>query len=215
MLPETDAAPEVHRTGHRLADLIVGFSAIFISVCSLALALQHGHTMERLVEANSRPFLEFGTSNGEARGGGAPGADPAGAGDVIWVMSVTIANPGAGAARIDRFSIALDGHAAADWSELFHRLKDEAVAKHAVPPGPQSSGPLTYSSVADSYLKAGAEKSILRWSRSEANAALWDYVDAARRGSRITLEACYCSIFDQCWIAQTKSFRPIPVKACS
>ena len=214
MLPDTEAAPEVHRTGHRLADLIVGFSAIFISVCSLGLAIHHGHTMERLVEANSRPFLEFGTSNGAARAG-APGAEPGGAGEFANVLSVSISNAGAGAARIDRFSMALDGRPAADWSELFRRLRDEAVAKHALPPGTMSSGTLSYSSVADTYLKAGAERSILRWPRSEANAPLWDYIDAARQASRITLEACYCSIFDQCWVAQTRTFRPVPVKACS
>lgn len=214
MLPETEAAPEVHRTGHRLADMIVGFSAIFISVCSLALAIHHGHTMERLVEANSRPFLEFGTSNGEPRAG-APDAAPGAAGEVLSVLSVSVSNPGAGAARIDRFSIALDRQPVADWSALFRRLKDEAAAKHLLPPGSMASGTITYSTVAETYLKAGAEKSILRWPRSEANAPLWDYIDAARQSGRIALEACYCSIFDQCWIARTKTFRPDPVKACS
>ena len=211
MLPESEAAPEVHRTGHRLADLIVGFSAIFISVCSLGLAIHHGHTMERLVEANSRPFLQFGTSNGEPRAGSEPHAD----GDFASVLSVTIANPGAGAARIDRFSIALDDRSAADWGEVFRRLKDEAVAKQLLPPGPMSSGTLTYSTVAETYLRAGAEKSIVRWPRSDANAPLWDYVDGARQANRITLEACYCSIFEECWIARTRGFRPIPTKACT
>jgi len=67
MLPDTEAKHEIHKSGHRVADLIVGFSAIFISLCSLALAIYHGHTMERLVEANSRPFVQFDTSNGQVR----------------------------------------------------------------------------------------------------------------------------------------------------
>ncbi len=214
MLPETEAAPEVHRTGRRLADVTVGFSAIFISVCSLALAIHHGHTMERLVEANSRPFLEFGTSNGEARAPTADGA-PGGGGPVVSMLTVSASNPGAGAARIERFSVTLDGQPVADWNELFRRLKDEAAAKRLLPPGAIASGTITYSTVAETYLKAGAEKFIVRWPRSEANAPLWDYIDVARQSGRVALEACYCSIFDQCWIARTKTFRPDPVKACS
>jgi hypothetical protein len=215
MLPETEAAPEIHKTGHRLADLIVGGSAIFISLCSLALAIHHGQTMERLVEANSRPFVQFGTSNGESRSGTAPGTQPLGDGDTSSVLIVTIANPGAGAARIDRFSIALDDQPVAGWSELFKRLKDEAVAKQLLPPAPTSSGTISYSTVAESYLRAGSEKTLLRWPRSAANATLWDYVDAARQSRRITFEACYCSIFDECWVSKAATFRPVAAKACS
>ena len=100
MLPHSETRPEIPKTGHRLTDLIVGFSAIFISVCSLALAIHHGHTMERLVEANSRPFLQFDTSNGQVRANG----------ELVRELSATVSNPGTGATRIERFSIALDGH---------------------------------------------------------------------------------------------------------
>ena len=58
MLPDTETRPK-SQTGHRRTELIVASSAIFISVCSLALAIHQSHTMERLVEANSRPFLQF------------------------------------------------------------------------------------------------------------------------------------------------------------
>jgi hypothetical protein len=101
MLPESESKPEIHKTGHRRVDLIVAFSAIFISLCSLALAIFHGRSMERLVEANSRPFLQFESSNGQVRPNG----------DLVRELSVTISNPGSGAARIERFSIALDAMA--------------------------------------------------------------------------------------------------------
>jgi hypothetical protein len=211
MLPDTESAPEVHKTGHRPVDMIVGLSAILISLCSLGLAIHHGHTMERLVEANSRPFLQFATGNADPRAAATPNGD----GEFVPVLHVSISNPGAGAARIDRVSIALDGQGVADWSELFRRLKDEAIAKHLLPPGLVSSGTFTYSSVAESYLKAGAEHPLVRWPRTDANAVLWDYIDAARQANRITLSACYCSIFEQCWIAKSESFRPVATKACS
>ena len=205
MVPDLETRPEIHKTGHRLTDLIVGSSAIFISVCSLALAIHHGHTMERLVEANSRPFLQFDTSNGEVRANG----------ELVRELSATVSNPGAGAARIERFSIALDGHLVGHWPDALQRLKEEAVAKHVLASEAAAIGQFTYASVAPSYLKGGGEQVILRWTRTDANSQLWDYADAARRANRITLEACYCSIFDQCWVASTKSFRPTAAKKCS
>ena len=204
MLPDSETRPEIPKTGHRLTDLIVGFSAIFISVCSLALAIHHGHTMERLVEANSRPFLQFDTSNGQVRANG----------ELVRELSATVSNPGTGAARIERFSIALDGHLVGGWSDALQRLKQEAVAKHVLASDPAAIGQFSYATVAPSYLKGGGEQVILRWTRTEANGGLWDYADAARQGNRITLESCYCSIFDQCWVASTKYFRPAAVKKC-
>ena len=204
MMPAPESKHEAHKTGHRVADLIVGFSAIFISLCSLALAIHHGHTMERLVEADSRPFIQFDTSNGQIRPDG----------EVVRELSATISNPGAGAARIEQFEISVDRRTFSAWPEALQRLKEDAAAQHVIA-ADSRLGRLTYATVAPSYLKGSGEQVILRWSRDDSNGALWDYVDSARVAKRIVLKACYCSIFDQCWIASTASFRPAPVKRCS
>ena len=88
VIPETELVPEIRKTGHRLADLAVAFSALFVSLCSLGIALHHGRTMQRLIEANSRPFIQFTTSNGH----------PAPDSPLGQAFSVLISNPGAGAA---------------------------------------------------------------------------------------------------------------------
>jgi len=204
MLPEAETHPEIHATGHRLTDLIVGFSAIFISVCSLALAIHNGRIMERLVEANSRPFLQFDTSNGQLRANG----------ELVHELSATVSNPGSGPARIERFSITLDGHVVDKWPHLLQRLTREGVAKHVLASESAAPGQYSYATVAPSYLKGGGEQVILRWTRTEANGAVWDYADGARQANRIALEACYCSIFDECWVASTHAFRPSPVRNC-
>jgi hypothetical protein len=204
MVPANESKHEAHRTGHRVADLIVGFSAIFISLCSLALAIHHGHTMERLVEANSRPFVQFETSNGQVRPDG----------ELVRELSATISNPGAGAARIEQFEISVDRRAFSAWPEALSQLKEDAAAQHVIA-ADTKLGRLTYANIVPSYLRSSGEQVILRWKRDESNGALWDYVDAARQARRIVLKTCYCSIFDQCWMASTASFRPVPVKRCS
>lgn len=55
MLAEAESTSRVQNTGHGRADLIVGRSPIFVSLCSPALAARRDLTMERLVEADSGP----------------------------------------------------------------------------------------------------------------------------------------------------------------
>jgi hypothetical protein len=74
-------------------------------------------------------------------------------------------------------------------------------------------GPMTYSEVAPSYIKAGSEQVVLRWPRTASNAHVWDK-DTAAGSERVKFEACYCSIFDECWIENSHTFRPAAVTDC-
>jgi hypothetical protein len=195
VVPETELPHEIRRSGHRLADLAVAFSALFVSLCSLGIALHHGRTMQRLVEANSRPFIQFTLENVEHA------ADDA----ITQAMTVLITNPGAGAARIERFSVLVDGKPADSMRG--------AIMLLAGTTSNDGLGPITFADVAPSYVKAGSERIVLRWPRTAANGALWDRVTAAEH-NRVKFDACYCSIFDECWIENSDTFRPTPVKSC-
>jgi hypothetical protein len=74
-------------------------------------------------------------------------------------------------------------------------------------------GPMIYSAVAPSYIKAGSEQPVLLWPRTASNASVWDK-DAEAGLNRIKFEACYCSIFDECWIENSHRFRPAAVATC-
>ena len=52
--PESEIAPEVRKTGRSWVDLSAAVSALLISVTSLWVAVRHGHTMERMADANAR-----------------------------------------------------------------------------------------------------------------------------------------------------------------
>jgi hypothetical protein len=121
------------------------------------------------------------------------------------VLTVTVSNPGAGAARVEDFAILVDGKRLTSWPEAFARLNPRAT--------PRAVGDITYADVAPSYLKAGSEVLVLRWARTDANGALWDELVYKGR-QRVEFEACYCSIFDECWLERSRVFRPAPVKSC-
>jgi hypothetical protein len=64
--------PHVHhyRTGHRLLDLALPVAALFVSFVSILIAWHHGEVMkelvhqnERLVQANSLPFVQLYSNN--------------------------------------------------------------------------------------------------------------------------------------------------------
>jgi hypothetical protein len=199
VVPETEVVPEIRKTGHRLADLAVAFSALFVSLCSLGIALHHGRTMQRLVEANSRPFIQITTSKGQL----APDSTP-------QSFTVLMSNPGAGAARVERFSILVDGKPVKDIGEALLRL---AGLPDNTPQSSSVLGPMTYSEVAPSYIKAGSEQTVLSWPRTAGNASVWDK-DVAAGSDRVKFETCYCSIFDECWIENSHTFRPTAVESC-
>jgi hypothetical protein len=72
--PEVPHSHPSH-TGHRWLDIVLGLSAMFVSVVSLVVAVEHGPTMERmadantrLVDANSWPFVQFDSHNVDEQG---------------------------------------------------------------------------------------------------------------------------------------------------
>src|SRR5580658_4766318 len=71
LMPEVDHGHGHHHgTGVPWLDIIVGVSVIFISVLSLVVSIEHGRTMEKMVEqnqklvvANTMPLLTFASGN--------------------------------------------------------------------------------------------------------------------------------------------------------
>jgi len=97
-------APHSHpsHTGHRWLDIVLGLSAMFVSVVSLVVAVEHGPTMERmadantrLVDANSWPFVQFDSHN----------VDEQGNAEVRLVLT----NDGIGPACVETFELRSDG----------------------------------------------------------------------------------------------------------
>ena len=78
---------------------------------------------------------------------------------------------------------------------------------------PPISGP-----VANRFLAPGAEQRILGWARpSEAEAGAlkaWNELDKARF-TRVAVEACFCSVFQECWTSKLGGDVPTPSPDCA
>ncbi len=208
-MEESPELPEVKRTGRNWLDLMLGLSAIFVSMCSLYLAYNSSNSMERLVAANSMPFIQL--ESGNASDEGEPGR-----------LGFAARNAGTGPARVHTFEYVVDGVAVPQRGYVAGNViraccRPELDAALAAADGNMIAAidnDLT-SPIANTFFAPGDEVTSWAWRRTEVNASLWDAVDQARQSARIRMRACYCSLFDECWIAETGVFPPRPVDACA
>jgi hypothetical protein len=126
MQPEHETPHLAHHTGHRWLDLTLALCAMFISIVSLALAVHHGNAMDRLVNANSWPFLTYQTDNEDAGG--------------HRRILLKIENAGVGPARIETFEVWWQGQPVASAGELLRRCSCDSSGRGLPPmPSPVSS----------------------------------------------------------------------------
>lgn len=189
------AHPHPRHVGQRWLDLAIALSAIFISLVSLVVAIEHGKTERDLVAANSWPFLR------EIRSNFAPNdADP----DVTLGLS----NGGVGPAKVKSFQILYRGSAVTSALDLLRRCcglsADQKVAAS------QLHG-IFFSMADDTVLRPGESNVVLKLRRSSAPDVAKRLSDAV---SEIGFRACYCSILDECWTSSLQSADVRPVKAC-
>ena len=194
------------RTGHRWLDMVVAFSALLISAVSIFVAQQSNQSMERITRASSWPFIQIGSGN--ASDEGAP------------ELNFGITNVGTGPARVYIYDVQVDGRPLPPGGHLLTRLllaccnaEFEAAATRAggeiAAMGSEMSSP-----VAERFIAPNGEITSLRWPRTEENRSLWTALDRARQAGRITTTICYCSVFDECWIARSNSFPPQETNSC-
>jgi hypothetical protein len=200
--------PEPKKTGHRWLDMVVALLAVSMSVLSIFVAQHTSETMERLVHANSWPFLQLGSGNSN---------DERQAELVFYVSNV-----GTGPARIHSFEMFVDGEPLPTdrnvtygtimkcCEQEFATAVERAGGDHIEAVGYDLTSP-----VSERFLAPNDEIAAMRWVRTDTNRELWTAVDQARQTGRITMRACYCSVFDECWIAETGVFPPTPIDSCT
>jgi hypothetical protein len=180
---------EVHKTGHNWLDLMIALTALLISATSLVVTIVHSRTLERmadanarLVEANSWPFLSYDTSNGPA-------------------ISMSISNDGIGPAKVEAIEVKWAGRAQRDAVD-FLKACCGFVPKTA---------DVEYEVISGRVLRAGQSANILKLPRTAPDDAAFDALDhRARISSKLTINVCYWSIFDQCWTKDILRFSRKP-----
>jgi len=201
--PEHSHGAHAHGTGIRWIDLIVASSAIFISVVSLVVSIEHGKTMEKMVdqnqkmvEASTMPILTiFGREFDES---GKP------------MVQETLSNSGVGPALIDWFEVRYKGVVYTDHSALLRACCAAALVKSKKHTHTQ----VFYSNVSGFILPARQDLYPITIKPDKDGLDLYNAFNRVRDGDDLTFRACYCSVLNECWETNFDNKRPQPVKEC-
>jgi hypothetical protein len=188
--------PHVHQpsTGYNWLDMALPLAALFVSFISIYIAWHHGQVMkelvhqnEKLVEANSLPYLQlYGSSS------------PNGA------AAFNVVNEGIGPARIATAQVLVDGRSVQNLDQLLQACCGSA----------DRSGVST-STLLGRMVRPGDSVTFIEFTAARSDPAGAAAFDRARQTGRIETRICYCSVFDDCWRATSKDPTPVAVNQCS
>ncbi|NNG25633.1 hypothetical protein [Telluria aromaticivorans] len=187
-----------HGTGVRWLDISLAIAAAIVSLVSLWLGLHSAHSMEKLVAANSYPYLELMRSISSA----APASET---GLFRKRVEFEMANNGIGPARIE-------------WVELTY--KDKPVANlHALlsaccGPAQEFNIPMNArGNVSSALVRPGGSLVMFTANQTAVSNPIFDALH--RSTGDIKFSACYCSVFDECYIRKEDGRKPQPVEQCT
>ncbi len=185
-------------------DRVMPLSVLLLSVGSLYVALHTGSAMdklvahnEKLVKAQSTPILQYSNSNYDL-------------GLKAHQLSFKLENVGTGPARLTWVRVSDSRGVYDDFSQWLRQLAPpddlEAIRRAEVITG----------NLDNTVLPAREERTALVWGRPEADTGpqrtLWEAANQARGELRV--EACYCSVFDECWQGVLGYGLPRSVPSC-
>jgi hypothetical protein len=189
---DSEVAGHGHRVGTRWIDLALALAALLVSVSSIMVALQNHRAMQRLVTANSWPYLELIHGNG----------DPS---DGTPQLHLDVKNVGIGPAMIEKFVVTYAGEPVTGPVDLLDRCC-----------GPRSSwehANLQINEVTERVLPAREGISFLVVPYRDSNLELFRKLDVERM--KIGMAVCYASVFDEHWITTLGLANARSVKSCN
>jgi hypothetical protein len=191
--------PEVH-TPHarhgglpRWLELTIAVTALITSISSIAIAVHHGQIMEKLVLANSIPYMQGGFSNSPVEGN--------------RVLSLDLLNRGVGPAHQQSLRVKMGDRYVKSVGELIAAsLGPDRAVEVETALDPDKNG------VRKRFIPGGEKQLVFSMTRTPENAQYWDLLNATQ--GKWNVEFCYCSVFEECWQVLGRGAEPEPVEEC-
>jgi hypothetical protein len=192
-----------HGTGMRWLDITLGVAATVVSLVSLWLGLHSAHSMEKLVAANSFPYLELSRSTNSEE-------QLEGANRKRYVIDYLLVNNGVGPARVEWVEFRFHGKPVANLTALLEACcsatEQERKSIHQISNMNRRGG------IEGSLIRPGSMVSLFTWKEGTESSPAFDALH--RQMKDIDFTACYCSVFDECYVRGYSDGKPEPVKEC-
>ena len=179
-------------------ELAVAVTALITSVSSIVLAIGNGKAMDKLVKANSVPYLESGISTATLEG--------------AQVLSLDFINRGVGPAHEESLLVTVDGRPVRSFPDMLAASLGPKEGHEAYEVFHRTHT-LLRNNVPKRFVAAGQSQLVFRLPRTPENAKWWDAL--VKQQSRWNVAFCYCSVFNECWAARSETADSMPVKQCT
>ena len=165
---------------------VLSVAGVFIAVVALYAALTESAAVRQQTAAAVWPFLQFGTE------------DSHWGESAEFTMSFT--NTGVGPARMRTVRLVIDGHSVRDWAQAVTQL------------GGQLTDHVSRNFISGRVLSPNER--IVAFSTTDPDLARQFQATVANPDNFITF--CYCSIFDECWLSDSRQDlqNPEAVREC-
>lgn len=172
------------------SEFLVGGSAVLIGVCALAVSLYEASLMREEQRASVIPLVELSRSYNWG-----PSDDPS----QNARLTLQAENVGIGPARIADFKVTVDGVARKSWREAMQALLN-------------TDGPVRYGQSTINGRTIPPDRTVTMFNLGDVELTR----DIIEEFERLDFEACFCSIFDECWTTSYRQFGTSdPVESCA
>lgn len=170
-------------------EMLVGVSAVIIGVCALGVSLYETSLMREEQRASVMPLLELGRSYNISA------SDDPEDKSRLWLHAE---NVGIGPARVLDFRVLVDGKPYPSWGAAMGALIGRTE-------------PILYGQSTINGRTIPPERSVTMFRLNETEFTS----EIVAEFDRIDFEACFCSIFEECWTTRYSAFGAAePVEAC-
>lgn len=183
--------PGLSGTERRLVRLsfwqtVLSVVGVFIAVLALYAALTESQAVRQQTAAAVWPFVQLSVEDFDT-------GDRAG-----FMLSVT--NSGVGPALVRSVRVVLDGQAMRDWEQVVTQL------------GGELNEQVGRSTLSDRVLSPGVRRDLI----TVTEQSLARQFQAMIANPENSISYCYCSIFDECWVADSRrqALEPMTVQSC-
>jgi hypothetical protein len=194
----------------RLIEIVVAVSVVVISVASLAVALFQGVVMQRALEAQVLPIIHYDTGNYDDRTN-------------EWRMTFSIANNGLGPTEVRSFQMSWQDTVLLEAADLMvmccvpEEIPEDQRRAYVFSAFQTGNMRIYTDHVQGRYFAPQQEITFIRFPRPDQATApeaygIWRQLDEIRH--EIEVEVCYCSVFDDCWMARFPARSREPVRQC-
>jgi len=172
-------------------EILITLPTLIISVALAYFSFVQADVSRKMQRTETWPYVSYGTDNSSP--------------EVKNEISFSLSNDGVGPALLKEVEFLYDRRPMRDPIEFIQHccaVAAKAAAKN-----------LTFTTDrVDGVLRPGEKRKFIRLAQTEQNKPLWNKLNEERW--KVVTRSCYCSIFDDCWVFDSRTEQPSEVKNC-